>query len=63
MASTPISSRQCRSDCHSRQSIFAASITRLNGQRAAVAIAYFALVIFLGHQTFMALDRVEALAK
>ena len=34
-----------------------------SGQRAAVAIAYFALVIFLGHQTFMALDRVEARAK
>jgi Zn-dependent protease len=34
-----------------------------SGQRAAVAIAYFTLVIFLGHQTFMALDRVEALAK
>lgn len=33
------------------------------GQRAAVAIAYFTLVIFLGHQTFMALDRVEALAR
>ena len=32
-------------------------------QRAAVAIAYFALVIFLGHQTFMTLDRVEALAR
>jgi Zn-dependent protease len=34
-----------------------------SGQRAAVAIAYFTLVIFLGHQTFMALDRVEALAR
>lgn len=33
------------------------------GQRAAVAIAYFTLVIFLGHQTFMALDKVEALAR
>lgn len=33
------------------------------GQRAVVAIAYFTLVIFLGHQTFMALDRVEALAR
>lgn len=33
------------------------------GQRAAVAIAYFILVIFLGHQTFLALDRVEALAR
>jgi Zn-dependent protease len=32
-------------------------------QRAAIAIAYFTLVIFLGHQTFMALDRVEALAR
>ena len=33
------------------------------GQRAAVAIAYFSLVIFLGHQTFLALGRVEALAR
>ena len=33
------------------------------GQRAAVAIAYFTLVLFLGHQTFMALDKVEALAR
>ncbi len=32
-------------------------------QRAAVAVTYFSLVIFLGHQTFMALDRVEALAR
>ena len=32
-------------------------------QRAAVAIAYFTLVIFLGHQTFLALERVEALAR
>lgn len=33
------------------------------GQRAVVAMAYFTLVIFLGHQTFMALDKVEALAR
>lgn len=33
------------------------------GQRAAVAIAYFTLVLVLGHQTFMALDKVEALAR
>lgn len=33
------------------------------GQRAAVAVVYFALVIFLGHQTFMAMDKVEALAR
>lgn len=32
-------------------------------QRAAVAIAYFTLVVVLGHQTFLALDRVEALAR
>jgi Zn-dependent protease len=32
-------------------------------QRAAVAIAYFALVIFLGHQTFMAFDRIGELAR
>jgi Zn-dependent protease len=32
-------------------------------QRAAIAIAYFSLVIFLGHQTFMAFDRVKALAQ
>jgi Zn-dependent protease len=32
-------------------------------QRAGVAIAYFSLVIFLGHQTFMALDRLEGLAR
>lgn len=32
-------------------------------QRAAVAVAYFALVIFLGHQTFLAFDRIEALAR
>lgn len=32
-------------------------------QRAAVAVAYFSLVIFLGHQTFVTLDRVEALAR
>lgn len=32
-------------------------------QRLAVAVAYFALVIFLGHQTVMALDRIKALAQ
>ncbi|HSP34828.1 MAG TPA: site-2 protease family protein [Thermoanaerobaculia bacterium] len=32
-------------------------------QRTAVAVAYFSLVIFLGHQTFVTLDRVTALAK
>jgi hypothetical protein len=32
-------------------------------QRASIAIAYFALVIFLGHQTFMAMDRLHALAR
>lgn len=31
-------------------------------QRAAVAVAYFALVIFLGHQAYMALDRLTRLA-
>lgn len=31
------------------------------GQRAAIAVAYFALVIFLGHQTWMAYDRLELL--
>lgn len=30
-------------------------------QRAAVAVLYFALVIFLGHQTYMAYDRLELL--
>lgn len=34
-----------------------------NPQRVAIAIAYFSLVIFLGHQTFVTLDRVEALAR
>lgn len=33
------------------------------GQRAGIAAAYFALVVFLGHQTYMALDRVAMLAK
>ena len=28
------------------------------GQRTAVAVAYFTLVVFLGHQTYMALDRL-----
>ena len=32
-------------------------------QRAAVAVAYFSLVIFLGHQTLMAYDRLGAIAK
>ena len=31
------------------------------GQRAAIAVAYFSLVIFLGHQTWMALARLEML--
>jgi Zn-dependent protease len=31
-------------------------------QRAAIAVAYFSLVIFLGHQTFVTIDRVSALA-
>lgn len=31
------------------------------GQRAAIAIAYFALVIFLGHQTWMTYGRLELL--
>ena len=30
-------------------------------QRAAIAVAYFSLVIFLGHQTYMAWQRVEML--
>lgn len=32
-------------------------------QRAGIAIAYFALVIFLGHQTWMAYDRLEMLRR
>jgi Zn-dependent protease len=32
-------------------------------QRTAVAVAYFSLVIFLGHQTFVAIDRLRALAR
>jgi hypothetical protein len=32
-------------------------------QRVFVAIAYFALVIFLGHQTYVNLNRLAALAK
>lgn len=32
-------------------------------QRAAIAVAYFSLVIFLGHQTFIAFERVAALAR
>ncbi|HEY0143511.1 MAG TPA: site-2 protease family protein [Thermoanaerobaculia bacterium] len=31
------------------------------GQRAAIAVAYFSLVIFLGHQTWLALERLEML--
>lgn len=31
------------------------------GQRAGIAVLYFALVIFLGHQTYMAYDRLELL--
>ena len=33
------------------------------GQRAGVAVVYFSLVLFLGHQTMMALDRLRTLAK
>lgn len=33
------------------------------GQRAAIAIAYFALVVFLGHQTFLAYDRLREFVK
>jgi Zn-dependent protease len=37
---------------------------RVSGtQRGAVAVAYFSLVIFLGHQTLMAFDRLEVIAK
>ena len=32
-------------------------------QRAAIAVAYFSLVIFLGHQAFLTFDRLEALAR
>jgi Zn-dependent protease len=32
-------------------------------QRAAIAVTYFALVVFLGHQTWMSLNRLSALAK
>ena len=32
-------------------------------QRAAIAIAYFALVVFLGHQTWMSLNRLSALVR
>ncbi len=32
-------------------------------QRAAIAGVYFTLIIFLGHQTFMAFDRLEALVR
>jgi Zn-dependent protease len=34
-----------------------------NKQRAVIAVSYFALVVFLGHQTFMAMDKVEGLAR
>jgi Zn-dependent protease len=30
-------------------------------QRAAIAVAYFSLVVFLGHQAYMAFDRIAAL--
>ena len=33
------------------------------GQRAAIAVLYFALVIFLGHQTWMSLSRLELLRR
>jgi Zn-dependent protease len=33
------------------------------GQRAGIAAAYFILVVFLGHQTFVNLNRLAALAK
>lgn len=33
------------------------------GQRVAVGVAYFALVVFLGHQTYMSWTRLAALAK
>jgi len=37
---------------------------RITGpQRGAVAVAYFSLVIFLGHQALMAFDRLGAIAK
>lgn len=32
-------------------------------QRAAIAVAYFSLVVFLGHQTWMTLNRLGALAR
>lgn len=32
-------------------------------QRTAIAVAYFALVVFLGHQTWMSVNRLAALAK
>jgi Zn-dependent protease len=31
------------------------------GQRIAIAVGYFTLVVFLGHQTYMALDRLESI--
>jgi Zn-dependent protease len=31
-------------------------------QRAAIATAYFALVVFLGHQTYLALERISAMS-
>jgi Zn-dependent protease len=33
------------------------------GQRAGIAVAYFALVVFLGHQTYVNLSRLAMLAK
>ena len=33
------------------------------GQRAGIAAAYFILVVFLGHQTYVNMHRLAALAK
>jgi hypothetical protein len=32
-------------------------------QRAAIAVTYFFLVVFLGHQTWMTLNRLAALSQ
>jgi hypothetical protein len=32
-------------------------------QRASIAVAYFFLVVFLGHQTWMSLNRLSALSR
>jgi hypothetical protein len=32
-------------------------------QRASIALAYFFLVVFLGHQTWMSLSRLSALSR